>query len=80
MSLTRTQTQLLEAIQSEIEDDGTARNLFRIGVEIAGQDYSQAHRNLQSLIQNGVVKVKRKSCLEIKILSSVPGGGLEAEF
>jgi len=80
MPLTRTQSELLEAIQSEIEDDGKAHNLFRIGVEIAGQDYSLAHRNLQSLIQNGVVRVRRKACLEIKILSSVDGGGLEVEF
>lgn len=80
MSLTRTQSELLDAIQSEIEDDGNAHCLFRIGVEIAGQDYSLAHRNLQTLIEKGVVKVKRKRCLEIKILSSVDGGGLEAEF
>jgi len=80
MPLPRTQTELLAAIQSEIEDDGKAHNLFRIGVEIAGQDYSLAHRNLQSLIRDGVVRVRRKGCLEIEILSSVPSVVLEVEF
>jgi SOS-response transcriptional repressor LexA len=80
MSLPRTQTELLAAIQSEIEDDGKAHNLFRIGVEIAGQDYSLAHYNLSELIQKGMVRVKRKRCLEIEILPSVPSVALEVEF
>lgn len=80
MSLTRTQTELLKAIEGEVEDDGLAHNLFRIGVENAGQDYSLAHRNLRSLIEKGMVRVKRKRCLEIEVLSSVPSVVLEGEF
>lgn len=58
--LTPAQTELYQAIKAECVEIGYAMSLFRIGVEIVGQDYHTAYRNLKAIIHQQIVSVRRE--------------------